>query len=90
MKTCVGHHQRQCRRALIAAAGAPIRTSELMAWCWPRPRKFERWHWHMTARAAHRFGVNIKRGWWQANDELQRRIRGERYLTDSGVDHEKR
>jgi hypothetical protein len=27
-----------------------------------------------VARAAHRFGVNISRGWWAPNEELRRRI----------------
>jgi hypothetical protein len=30
-----------------------------------------------VARAAHRDAVNIKRGWWQANPELMRLIKGE-------------
>jgi hypothetical protein len=74
MRPRVGHHQRQIRRAFIAADGLPVRTSTLMAWCWPRPRKFERWHWTCMARSAHRFGVNIRRGWWAPNEELRRRI----------------
>jgi hypothetical protein len=40
-----------------------------MAWCWPRHRKFERWHWNVVARSAHRFGVNIRRGWWAPNED---------------------
>jgi len=54
-----------------------VRTKDLMDWCWSTPRKFERWHWNVVARAAHRFGVNVKRGWWQANPELMKLIRGE-------------
>jgi len=47
-----------------------------MAWCYPRRdrKTLERWRWNDVARAAHRFGVNIKRGWWQANPELMRRL----------------
>jgi hypothetical protein len=72
---CTGHHQGQIRRAFIAADGEPVRTSVLMAWCYPtRTGKLERWRWNDVARAAHRFGVNVRRGWWQANPELRRLI----------------
>jgi hypothetical protein len=61
MRPYVGRHQRQIARCLLAANGEPVRTSELMAWCWPEPRKFKRWHWNVVIRAAHPFGENIRR-----------------------------
>ena len=62
------------RRAFIAANGAPIPTSELMRWCYPGRDKLERWRWNHVARATHRFGVNISRGFWAPNADLRRRI----------------
>jgi hypothetical protein len=64
------------RRAFVAANGAPIPTSELMRWCYPGRDKLERWRWNHVARAAHRFGVNVRRGWWAPNEKLRRRILG--------------
>jgi hypothetical protein len=77
MQGCIGRHQRQVRRCLVAAGGEPVRTAELMRWCWPRKRELERWRWNDVIRAAHRFGINVRRGWWAPNDELLRQIRGE-------------
>jgi hypothetical protein len=74
----VGHHQRQIRRCFAAANGAAVRTKELIDRCYVNPPlRFERWHRNSVLRAAHRFGTNIRRGWWQANPELMRKIRGE-------------
>jgi hypothetical protein len=46
-----------------------------MEWCFPGRGKLERWRWNHVARAAHKFGVNIKKGWWQANAELMKQIK---------------
>jgi len=46
-----------------------------MHWCYPRlTGKLERWRWTKVARAAHRFGVNVRRGWWAPTSELKRLI----------------
>jgi hypothetical protein len=84
----MGHHQRQTRRAFIAANGAAVPTSVLMAWCYPGRDRLERWRWNIVARAAHRFGVNVGRGWWRPNDELAARIRGDDAGSDVGTDAE--
>src|SRR5262245_65429317 len=65
----VGHHQKMIRKAFIFARGDPVPTSELMMWCYPRRDRetLERWRWNDVARAAHRFGVNVRRGWWAPN-----------------------
>ena len=77
MRCRVGHHQRQIRRAFVDADGAAVPTSVLMTWCYPHGGKLERWRWNHVARAAHRFGVNIKRGWWRPNAALMKQIKGE-------------
>jgi len=71
---CIGHHQRQVRRCFIAANGEAVRTADLMRWCYPSLSKFSRWHWWSVSRAAHRFGVNVRRGFWAPSEELRRRI----------------
>ena len=75
MRRCVGHHQRMIRRAFIYARGNPVPTRELMQWCYPRRDKLERWHWNVVARAAHKFGTNIRRGWWAPTPDLADQIR---------------
>lgn len=75
MRRCVGQNQKRIRRAFIYANGAPVQTATLMAWCYPELSKFERWHWWSVSRAAHKFGTNISRGWWQPNNELMRRLK---------------
>jgi hypothetical protein len=77
MRTCIGRRQRQIRRAFIASNGRPIRTAVLMEWVYPKGDKREYWRWKDVARSARRFGVSIRKGWWQANPELMRQIRGE-------------
>jgi hypothetical protein len=77
MKPRVGRRQRQIRRCFAAFNGDPVPTAELMTWCYVGRDKLERWRWTDVARSARKFGVNIKRGWWQANPELMRKIRGE-------------
>jgi len=47
-----------------------------MKWVYPGRAKLERWHWNCVARAAHRFGVNVRKGWWAPRPELLRQIRG--------------
>jgi hypothetical protein len=76
MKHRVGRCQRQCRRAFIASNGAPIRMATLMEWCFPQGDKREYWRWTDVARSARRFGVQVRKGWWQANPELLRQIKG--------------
>jgi hypothetical protein len=34
--------------------------------------------WTDVARSARRFGVQVRKGWWQANPELMAQIRGTR------------
>ena len=77
MRSRVGHHQRIIRRLFITANGEPIPTSAMMAACYRGREKLERWRWNHVARAAHRFGVNVKRGWWAPNAELMKQIRDE-------------
>jgi hypothetical protein len=78
MKPRVGRRQRQIRRCFIAANGEPVRTAVLMEWVYPHAMgKLECWRWPDVARSARRFGVNIRKGWWQANPELVRQIRGQ-------------
>jgi hypothetical protein len=76
MRTCIGRRQRQCRRAFIANNGGPIRMSVLMEWCFPKGDKREYWRWKDVACSARRFGVQVRKGWWQANPELMRAIKG--------------
>src|SRR5262245_10619983 len=66
-----GRIQRQVRRALIAAGGEPVPFSELRDWCYVGRRP---WYWPIH-RALKLYGVNVRRGWWQPNDELRRLIR---------------
>jgi hypothetical protein len=73
----IGRHQRLIRRLFIIADGEAIPTSTMMGTCCRDRDKLERWRWNIVARAAHRFGVNVRRGWWRANDELLRQIKGE-------------
>jgi hypothetical protein len=75
MKTRLGRIQRQIRRALIAAGGMPVRTRELLRWCYPQAKQFEWRHRSSVHRAVHRFAVNLKRGLWAPNDELAARLR---------------
>jgi hypothetical protein len=76
MNANVGRRQRQCRRAFIANNGRPIRMSVLMEWVFPQGDKREYWRWTDVARSARRFGVQVRKGWWQANPELMAQIRG--------------
>ena len=67
----VGRVQRQVRRCLIAHNG-PVPFSELLDWAYLNRRP---WRWQVH-RAVKRYGTSPKRGWWQANPELMRKIRG--------------
>jgi hypothetical protein len=49
----------------------------LLGWCYPHVEKHKRWHRTNVHRAARRFAVNVRRGWWAPNAELLRLIRGE-------------
>jgi len=76
MRRCFGRHQRNIRRLFILSDGEPIRTSAMMAACYPGRDKLEHWRWGDVARAAHKFGVNIKPGWWAPQRELWQQITG--------------
>jgi hypothetical protein len=72
---CIGRLQRQIRRAFIAAGGMPVRTRQLLRWCYPHLNRFERRHRVSMYQVAPRFAVNIKVGLWGPNAELLARIR---------------
>jgi len=77
MRTCIGRIQRQTRRAFIEADGEPVPTSVILDMCYPTTGKRPSWHWGHMRRGARRFGVLVRKGWWQANPELMRLIKGE-------------
>jgi len=69
-----GRIQRQVRRALIAANGEPVPFGELVEWAYAGGRRA----WRLPVyRALARWGTNVGRGQWRANDELMARIRGD-------------
>jgi hypothetical protein len=70
----IGPQQRRIRRCFIDAKGAPVPTSTLLRRCYPGRDKLERWRWNDVARAAHKFAVNIKRGWWAPNAKLAEQL----------------
>ena len=54
--------QRQCLRALIAADGKPLSTTELIRWCYPRLKALpESWQYKVVKLAALRFAKRIGR-----------------------------
>jgi hypothetical protein len=77
MRICIGHHQRQCRRAFIESNGKPVSTAVLMRECYPGRAELERWRWAVVGRAARRWGRSIRYGWWAPNAELEALIKGE-------------
>jgi hypothetical protein len=57
---------RACRRALIAAGGRPLKTSDLASWAFPGvERQF--WHYKSIYRAAPRYAVKVDRAWVPRN-----------------------
>jgi hypothetical protein len=62
-KSRLGRVMHQCRRALIAAAGRPLLTRELLAWVYPRVEHYECWHYWSIYRAAPRYAIKDGRTW---------------------------
>jgi hypothetical protein len=56
----------------------PVRTRELLRWCYPHAKRFEWRHRSSMHRAAHRFAVNLKRGLWAPKPELAEHISSKR------------
>jgi len=57
----VGRLQCQVRRAFIAADGRSLSTTDLLRWCYPERRRFERWRSQAVRRAAPKYAVPIGR-----------------------------
>ena len=57
----VGRLQCQVRRAFIAANGRPLSTTDLLRWCYPHLRRFDRWRCQNVRRAAPKFAESIGR-----------------------------
>src|SRR6516164_8008665 len=82
-KDRVGHVQLRCRRALVAAKGAPLCIGDFLPRCFPRAETYTRWMRNSVHRALPRFAVSLGRthargrpNLWIPNAELMRRIKG--------------
>jgi hypothetical protein len=69
----IGRVGRRVRYVLIAADGEPVPFREFVDWTYDGRRP---WRWPIY-RALHRYGTNVRRGWWAPNPELLRQIKGE-------------
>jgi hypothetical protein len=79
-----GRVQRQIRRSFIASSGKPLTTTEILQRAYPGASR-QHWHYWNLRRAMPKYAVAIGRGsgygpptLWRPNDELARRIRGDR------------
>jgi hypothetical protein len=77
----VGRVQRQVRRALVAAGGRPLSTTDLLRWSYPHLRRFECWRCQAVRRAAPKYAVPVGRRrsrglpiMWAPNAKLLRLI----------------
>jgi len=58
---------------MIAAAGKPLFTRELLRWAYPRIERFQCWHYWSVYRALKRYAVRDGRT-WAPNAELRKLI----------------
>jgi hypothetical protein len=81
-----GRVQRAARRLFIAAGGRPVSTSEVLVRSYPTaPRPRPHWQYRNARLALRKYGIRIGRSAghgtpivWRPNDDLARRIRGDR------------
>jgi hypothetical protein len=57
----IGRVQRQILRAFIASNGQPLLISDLLPRCYPRAKRFEKWHRNGVHAALRRFAVSLGR-----------------------------
>jgi hypothetical protein len=74
MKHRIGKIQLRVRRAFIVSNGEAVAFGTLALWAYPRAAKLAHWQRWSIYRACKKFGTSPRRGWWQANPELRRRI----------------